>query len=68
MLKAEKQRQETSVNQIKKLKEKLFPGNGLQERHDNFIPFYIKQGTDFIATLKKELDPLQLQFTVLKEK
>ncbi|MBL0341014.1 MAG: bacillithiol biosynthesis BshC [Bacteroidetes bacterium] len=27
--------------QLKKLKRKLFPRDGLQERTDNFIPFYI---------------------------
>ena len=65
MLKAEKQKQETSLNQIKKIKEKLFPENELQERYDNFSGFYLKYGNDFIAALKENLAPLDFNFTLL---
>ncbi|MDQ3191480.1 MAG: bacillithiol biosynthesis cysteine-adding enzyme BshC [Bacteroidota bacterium] len=68
LLKAEKNKQETSVNQVIKLKEKLFPGNGLQERHDNFIPFYLKHGDDFINTLKEQFKPFTDSFLIIEEK
>jgi bacillithiol biosynthesis cysteine-adding enzyme BshC len=67
MLRAEKQKKETSLNQIRKTKEKLFPGNLLQERYDNFIPFYLRHGKKFFNVLFSELHPLELQFTLLKE-
>jgi bacillithiol synthase len=65
--KAEKNKHETGINQLKKLKEKLFPGNGLQERYENFIPYYIKYGPQFIADLKSGLMPLDFNFTVFTE-
>ena len=67
LLKAEKNNQETSVNQIKKIKEKLFPGNGLQERYDNFIPWFLKYGDDFIARLKTQLQPFEAGMLILEE-
>ena len=65
LMKAEKQKHEVSINQIRSLKEKFFPGNGLQERYNNFIEFYLKYGDDFIGTLKKHLDPMQKELIVL---
>ncbi|UPT65892.1 MAG: bacillithiol biosynthesis cysteine-adding enzyme BshC [Sphingobacteriales bacterium JAD_PAG50586_3] len=38
LLKAHKTKEEASVNQIRKLKESLFPNDSLQERTANFIP------------------------------
>ncbi len=67
LLKAEKRNQEVAVNQIRNLKDKLFPNNGLQERHDNLLPFYLKYGDDFIQTLKDNLAPLNTEFTIIFE-
>jgi len=36
----EKQKHETAINQIRSLKDKLFPDNGLQERKENFLNFF----------------------------
>ncbi len=54
MLRAQKQKQETSVAQVRKLHEKLFPGGALQERHDNFIPYYLEYGPELFSMLEKE--------------
>ncbi len=43
MLKAEKRKQETSVNQIRAVHATLYPEGTLQERRENFIPFYSSQ-------------------------
>jgi bacillithiol biosynthesis cysteine-adding enzyme BshC len=64
---AEKQKHDTAVNQIRNLKDKLFPGNGLQERVDNFLPLYLKHGASFFETLKKDLNPLEKGFIVIIE-
>lgn len=67
LMKAEKQRHDTAVNQMRKLKEKLFPGNGLQERHDNFMMFYLKYGDDFFRMLFAALDPLKKGFVIIED-
>jgi len=67
LIRAQKQKDETSVNQIKKIKEKLFPEGSLQERHDNFIPFYLQYGNEFFDMLKKELDPFEYNMAVITE-
>ena len=65
LLKAEKQRHEIELNQIRGIKDKLFPGNGLQERTDNFLSFYLRYGDSFFETLLKELNPLKEGFIVV---
>ena len=67
LLKAEKQKSETELNQIYKIKERLFPGGMLQERHDNFIPFYLRHGANFIKLLKERLNPFEPDFIILTE-
>jgi bacillithiol biosynthesis cysteine-adding enzyme BshC len=67
MLKAQKKKYETDLQQIKGLKEKLFPNDGLQERTDNMIPYYVKYGTDFIENLKNNFNPFDKAFLVLLE-
>ncbi len=64
---AEKQKHEVALNQLRGLKEKLFPGNGLQERKENFLPFYLKHGDDFIGTLRVVFNPFDPSFVILEE-
>lgn len=67
LLRAEKQKFDTSVNQIRWLKDKLFPNGTLQERHENIASFYLKYGPDFLKTLKQGLKPLEEEFVLLKD-
>ncbi len=67
IIKAEKQKHETSLNQLKAVQQKLFPNGGLQERTDNFIPYYIKFGDELFDVLYKNLDPLKQGVVVLEE-
>jgi bacillithiol biosynthesis cysteine-adding enzyme BshC len=67
MLKAEKQKFEAQQRQLHKLRSQLFPHNSLQERIENFMPFYAKWGKDFIKTLYKNSLGLQQQFVILEE-
>lgn len=67
LLRAEKQRHDISINQIRSLKDKLFPDNGLQERTDNFIQFYLKHGKEYFQILKDHLNPLEKGFIVITE-
>ncbi len=64
LLRAEKQAHENAISQIRSVKDKIFPENGLQERYDNFLPYYLKYGDAFFATLKAHFDPLDKTFKV----
>ena len=52
------------INQISDLYMFLNPGNSIQERKENFISFY---ELNFIEDLIQNLDPLDLQFKILKK-
>jgi bacillithiol synthase len=66
-LKAEKQKHETSLNQLKAVQQKLFPNGGLQERTDNILPIYLKHGDAFFDVLKAHLNPLEQGMIVISE-
>ncbi|MEL7219912.1 MAG: bacillithiol biosynthesis cysteine-adding enzyme BshC [Bacteroidota bacterium] len=67
LMRAEKQKHEIALNQIRGLKDKLYPNNGLQERYDNFLAFYVRYGRDFLTQLMEVLDPLEEGFVVVVE-
>lgn len=64
LIKAAKQKDETTVRQIRQLKQHLFPDNGLQERRDNFMEYYFKHGSEFLSLLLENFDPLEGEFYV----
>ncbi|MBA3648892.1 MAG: bacillithiol biosynthesis cysteine-adding enzyme BshC [Chitinophagales bacterium] len=64
---ATKKKEEVAIQQIQSLKGKLFPNNELQERHENFLSFYMKYGNQFFEELKSNLNPLERKFTILSE-
>jgi bacillithiol synthase len=65
LVRAEKAKHEVTLQQMRTLKEKLFPNNGLQERTENFIGFYVKYGDTFVETLKENLDAFDKGFVIL---
>jgi len=67
MLRAEKRKFEEHQRQIQKIKEVLFPNDGLQERVENFSWFYAKWGKGFIEELLKNSLALEQEFCVLSE-
>ncbi len=64
--KAEEQKIEVQINQIKGILDKLFPNGNPQEREDNFLNFYINNPA-FIDELIDQLDPFVLKFNILTE-
>ena len=66
LIRSEKQKQETTINQIKKLKNKFFPEGLLQERYENISPYYLKSGKKVIEELKEVFDPLEFEMVVLE--
>ena len=65
IIRLEKKKSEVAMRQIEKLKGRLFPCNRLQERYDNFIPYYVQCGDNLIETLKDNFDPLNPNFVIL---
>ena len=64
--KAEEQKHEIAINQVRGILEKLFPNGSLQEREDNFLNFFIND-PDFIKKLQSILDPMAFKFNVFTE-
>lgn len=67
MLRAEKRKFSDHQRQIQKIREVLFPKNGLQERIENFSWFYAKWGRNFMEELLKNSLALEHKFTILTE-
>ena len=65
LTRAEKSKYDVQIQQIRNIKEKLFPGNGLQERHDNFIPLFVRYGLGILDLFIEELNPLEEGFLVI---
>lgn len=60
-----KQKEETQINQLKALKSKLFPNNGLQERSDSYLQYYIQEDVDLHQWMLQNLDPMERDFLFL---
>jgi uncharacterized protein YllA (UPF0747 family) len=67
LIRAEKKNHEEVRRKIHEIKEALFPMEGLQERVDNFIPWYAQFGTAFIKNLYHHSLSWEQQFTILEE-
>ncbi len=68
MLRAEKRKYSDQKRQINHIKEKYFPGHGLQERHDNLSLYYAQYGAAFIRTIYQHSAGAEQEFVVLTEK
>ncbi len=66
LVKAEERNQETSINQLLNLKDKLFPNGTLQERYDSFLNFYINDDT-WIEKVMAAFMPFDFCMYVLSE-
>jgi len=65
LLRAEKRKFADQQRQLQTLKAALFPGDGLQERVDNFMPWYAAYGKEFIRMLYEQSPALEQQFVLL---
>jgi bacillithiol biosynthesis cysteine-adding enzyme BshC len=68
LMRAERKKHVALDGKIKKLKEQLFPMNGLQERVENFSSFHAKWGPAFIDELLLHSPAMEQQFVVLEER
>ncbi len=63
--KALKQKNEQKISQMRSLKERLFPGGGLQERSDNFSGYYEQYGEALFDHIYEAIDPIDTRLNVL---
>lgn len=68
MLRAEKRKFEAQQRQLHKLKQQLFPNANLQERIDNFMPYYARWGKAFIESLYANSLALEQQFVIMESR
>jgi bacillithiol synthase len=64
MKRAERRKMQDEARQLEKLKEILFPHNVLQERVENFMPYYAQYGPGLLQRLYKESLTLEGLFTI----
>lgn len=65
IMRAEKRKSETAISQITHVKSKLFPDNLLQERRENFLPWYAKDESELLRQLRQEFDPFRREFLII---
>ena len=63
---AAKRQQADRLRRMNEVLDGLF-AHGLQERRENFMPYYAQQGPAFFDELLQALDPLDARFSVLEE-
>lgn len=62
---AEKRKGNEIVNQIKRLKADIQPKGGLQERVENFMPYYLQNGFSIFDRIKNCIKPFDNQFLII---
>jgi bacillithiol biosynthesis cysteine-adding enzyme BshC len=67
ILRAEKKNHEDVRHRIHEIREALFPSGDLQERVENFIPWYADFGPEFIEFIYRQSPVLEQEFTILEE-
>lgn len=65
LLRAEKRKYEDAGRQLAAIKREFFPNGSLQERVDNFMPYYAKWGSNFIKAVYEHSPALEQEFTIL---
>ena len=65
IIKAQKSKQEVSVNKIAKFREAVLPNDSLIERQESFIPNYVKYGREYLECLLQYSNVFDSQLKVL---
>jgi len=66
LLKAQKRKLADHLNRLTTIQDALFPNSSLQERNQNFSELYLEFGDELLAILKNELEPLVIEFLIIK--
>ncbi len=66
-LRAEKKKFAWQTDEIRQLRDKLFPAGSLQERKENFMPWYIHEGPALFDRILKNMRPLSNELLFIYE-
>lgn len=66
MLRAEKKKMQLQLSRITKMRNSIFPNNGLQERVENFATYFLDYGYDFFDILENAMQPMDNKFLVIE--
>jgi bacillithiol biosynthesis cysteine-adding enzyme BshC len=66
-LRAEKKKFAWQTDEIRQLRDKLFPAGSLQERKENFMPWYIHEGPALFDRILKGMQPLTNELKIIYE-
>ncbi|TVR77722.1 MAG: bacillithiol biosynthesis cysteine-adding enzyme BshC [Chitinophagaceae bacterium] len=67
IIRAEKRHNETLVNQVENIKEKLFPSGSLMERKEAFLSLYLQHGSDAWQVIYENIEPITKKFKIIRE-
>lgn len=67
VIRNKKRHEGDKLRMLQEVKNELFPGNGLQERKDNFCKMYLAFGDGFIQDVLNATRPFENEFTLLNE-
>ncbi len=65
LLKAQKRKLSDQLERLTDIQDSLFPKQSLQERTVNFSEFYLEYGEKLFDEIKRNLEPLTLEFSVI---
>ena len=65
VFKAQKLKSEVKINQVRKIKDRVFPDGVLQERKENFAGFYSVDGKAFFDKVYEGIDALEARMNVV---
>lgn len=65
LLKAQKRKLSDVLERLSAIQRELFPNGSLQERTHNFSEWYLEYGEELLKVLKRNLNPLDPEFTLV---
>lgn len=68
MYRAEKRKEKERILKITRIKGMVYPEGGLQERVENFMPYFLQNGFSIFDTIKKSIKPFDNLFIILSPK
>lgn len=68
MYRAEKRKHNVVAERLDALHKEIYPAGGLQERVENFMPYFLEYGFELFETIKNNIDPIDNQFLIINPK
>lgn len=66
VIRSEKRKMDAQAQQLTKLREAILPQDRLHERYDNFLPFYLQYGNEYIGMLMQSFNLWDTRLKVIQ--